>query len=538
MCEGRPSLRLEGASARPITGEMALATATSTAPTAEDRLRSSEAQFRAVAETIPCALFIYQGSKRVYVNQWAEQLTGYTRAELLGGDFWDIVHPDQQEEVRELGLARQRGEPVASLHELRLRTKAGEERWALVSTSALEFEGRPAVLGTAVDITERKRAEVALRIQAASLAQAEKVAAMGSVLAGVAHELDNPLAMIVGHTQLLARGLEGAAAERATEISSAAALCARIVKNILALARQRPPERQWVDLKTVVEEALELVADSLRTSGIEVTTELPADIPVLWADPHQLHQVVVNLVTNAHHALREHAAARRIFVGIGIHREKTVCVEVADNGPGIPAAIVPRVFDPFFTTRPAGEGTGLGLSVCRGIVEGHGGTIGLHSEVGRGTVFRVELPITRAQVETPAASEASTNATLAARVLVVDDEAELGVMTAELLTSQGHQVDVVTYGQQALERLATKPYDVILSDLRMPGMDGPTLYAKVQEQYPGHERRFVFVTGETFTDGSAAFLKRTGAPSLSKPFTLDEIERVVKEVRRGGAPLV
>ena len=503
---------------------------------AEERLRRSEAQFRAVAETIPCALLIYHGTRRVYVNRWAEVLTGYTREELLGGELWDLAHPDDRQALCERGPGRREGDPAAGLFEVRVRTKSGQDRWALVSTASLDFDGQPAELVTAIDITQRKRAEDALLRQAASLAQTEKLAAMGSLLAGVAHELNNPLAVVTGHANLLSRGLEGSAAERALKISSAAERCARIVKNFLELARQRPPERQWVRLKSVVEEALELVGYSLRSAGIELLTDMPADLPMLWADPHRLHQVVVNLVTNAQHALRDHRGPRRIAVGIGRHDEGTLCLEVADNGPGIPPAIVSRVFDPFFTTKPPGEGTGLGLSLCRGIVEAHGGTMRLHTEVGLGTLFLVELPIVQPSVvQAPVAEQEPVTETLPARVLVVDDEAELGAMIADVLTSQGHEVDVVTDGRQALDKLAARVYHVILSDMRMPGMDGPTLFEEARRRHPGLERSFVFLTGDTFTGGTAEFLARAGVPSLSKPFSLDDIERVVNETRRSSA---
>jgi signal transduction histidine kinase len=380
---------------------------------------------------------------------------------------------------------------------------------------------------------EQKRAEAALQRQAAALAQTEKLAAMGSLLAGVAHELNNPLAVVVGYTHLLRRGLEGAQAERATKISSAAERCARIVKNFLALARQRPPERQWVHLDELVEEALELVNYSLNASGIEVVLDLAADLPALWADPHQLHQVMVNLITNAQQALRERPPGqRRLLIGVAMHDERTACVEVVDTGPGIPAEIVSRIFEPFFTTKPPGEGTGLGLSLCRGIVESHGGTMRLHTDVGRGTVFRIELPITRGPVATAAVpEEAPTRPGVGTRLLVVDDETALGAMIAEMLTTQGHRVDVVTDGQQALEKLAACRYDVVLSDLRMPGLDGPGLYAEVQKRHPGQERRFVFITGDTFTGGTAEFLERSGVPSLAKPFTLEEIARAVAQIR-------
>jgi CheY-like chemotaxis protein len=233
------------------------------------------------------------------------------------------------------------------------------------------------------------------------------------------------------------------------------------------------------------------------------------------------------VVTNAQHALRDHTGPRRLAIGIGRHDERALCLEIADSGPGIPAAIVPRVFEPFYTTKAAGEGTGLGLSLCRGIVEAHGGTMRLHTEAGLGTLFLIELPITEAPVVDAPAAEAPASTPGAARVLVVDDEVELGAMIADLLTPRGHQVDVVTNGREALDKLAAQTYDVVLSDVRMPGLDGPALYEEARRLHPGQERRFVFITGDTLTSGTADFLARSGVPSLAKPFRLDEVERVV-----------
>jgi PAS domain S-box-containing protein len=233
------------------------------------------------------------------------------------------------------------------------------------------------------DVTAQKQAEAELRRQRETLYESEKLAAMGQLLAGVAHELNNPLAVLTGQAYLLRKQVgEGPVAGRADQISRAAERCARIVKNFLALARQYPPERQQVSLKQVVEEAVELLAYPLRVDNVEVAYALAPDLPKIWADPHQLHQVVVNLVTNAHQAMREVSGRERrlTFTTRRVREGWGVRLEVDDTGPGIPPEIRGRIFEPFFTTKPPGQGTGLGLSLCQGIVEGHGGSIGVESE--------------------------------------------------------------------------------------------------------------------------------------------------------------
>src|SRR5438128_192816 len=220
---------------------------------------------------------------------------------------------------------------------------------------------------------------------------------MGSLLAGVAHELNNPLAVLTGHAHLLREGAKDESlASRAEKIQAAADRCARIVKNFLALARQRPPERGAVSVNMVIQGALEMLAYELRTDSVEVTCEFAAGLPPLWADSHQLHQVLVNLIANAHHAMRKQPkpAPRRIRLASQLDREhQRVRLTVADTGPGIAPEIREKIFEPFFTTKLAGEGTGLGLSLCRGIIEEHGGTISIQSEPGQGATFVIELPL-------------------------------------------------------------------------------------------------------------------------------------------------
>ena len=248
--------------------------------------------------------------------------------------------------------------------------------------------------------------EVAERQQMqAALFQREKLAAMGSLLASVAHELNNPLSIILLHTDLLqADAGPGPLAEYAAEISQAATRCERLVRQFLTLARQHAPERAVVDLNALLTETMELLAPSLRVDTITVNLRLAAELPRLWADAHQLRQVVVNLITNAQQALREVAAPRQLTLTTGVDAAQThVTLEVADTGLGMSPDVQTRIFEPFFTTKPPGVGTGLGLPLCQGIIEDHGGTLRCTSQMGQGTTFRVELPV-GVIPETPQAS--------------------------------------------------------------------------------------------------------------------------------------
>jgi signal transduction histidine kinase len=365
--------------------------------------------------------------------------------------------------------------------------------------------------------------------------QSEKLAAMGSLLAGVAHELNNPLSVVMGQAALLERlAGEGPMAPRAGRIVKAAERCVRIVKNFLALARQQPMERQTVSLNRVVEEAVELLAYPLRVDRVETTLELAPDLPVIWADPHQLHQVVVNLVSNAHQAMRAMETSRRIILTTRLAAASgRVQLEVADTGPGIPEDVQRRIFEPFFTTKPVGQGTGLGLSLCQSIVEGHEGSIRAASQPGHGAVFSIELPIDLRGTATPeAARPASLPPIREKTVLIVDDDRDVAETLADLLQVDGHQVELVGDGTTALERLHDQTYDLILSDVKMPGTDGPRLYAQLERHHPELLRRVAFLTGDTLSAETREFLERTRVPAMAKPFTLEQVRTLIQQIVR------
>jgi len=309
------------------------------------------------------------------------------------------------------------------------------------------------------------------------------------------------------------------------------------VRNFLALARQHPPERRRVRPNQIVREAVELLAYPLRVDNVEVRLELADDLPTLWADPHQLHQVVVNLITNAHHAMHGGASPRRLTICTRFTAgDARVSLAVGDTGPGIPPEILGRIFEPFFTTKPMGQGTGLGLPLCLGIVEGHGGTLRVASKVGEGAVFTIELPVVAApegEAKEPAVEARALPP--GSRILVVDDEPDVAGVLTDLLKAQHEQVETAADGRAALERIAQADYDLILCDVRMPGMDGPDLYRTLGSTHPELLSRFVFLTGDTLNPESREFVQHTGAPCLGKPFDFDEVFRVIGRALRDRA---
>ncbi|HSD31908.1 MAG TPA: MASE4 domain-containing protein [Gemmatimonadales bacterium] len=366
------------------------------------------------------------------------------------------------------------------------------------------------------------------------LLQSEKIATMGSLLAGVAHELNNPLAVVLWQTHLLRESVqEPKIAAGVEKVMTGAERCVRIVRNFLALARQQTPERTQVGLNGLVEDSVELLAYELRNDNVEVVLSLAADLPILWADGHQLQQVLVNMITNAHHAVRQRPADARM-ISITTRSDlvlRQVHIEIADTGPGIASEIRGRIFEPFFTTKPVGQGTGLGLSLCRGIVDEHGGTITVESEPGQCTTFHITLPVTVRPASADTSSATETAPPVGTKmILVVDDERDLAEVLVEALGREGHRVEIAGNGADALRRLEQHRYDLVVSDTKMPVMDGVELFHEIERRFPALRQRIIFVTGDVLDVEKRRFLESSGAPVLTKPFDLGEVRRLVRRV--------
>jgi two-component system NtrC family sensor kinase len=384
---------------------------------------------------------------------------------------------------------------------------------------------------------------------------------MGTLLAGVAHELNNPLAIVMGRASLLeekaAEGPQGSPgasqlAADARRIREAAERCGRIVRTFLNMARHKPAERSPVQLNDIVRAAADMLGYTLRSHGITIDLQLADTLPEVQADGDQLGQVVLNLIVNAQQALAAVQGPRRVSLATGVElprgregagpsradegrsrpRETRVWLRVSDTGPGVPPADGDKIFEPFFTTKAAGLGTGLGLSVSRSIVREHGGDLTLETSgtgigTGRGkeggATFRLSLPVSgqlgssgpvSAALPLPHAAGESH-----ARVLVVDDEPEIADLIRAVLEGAGFDVVTAESGAVALEMLAEARFDVIVSDVRMPDLDGAALWRAVRERWPSLARRVLFVSGDTLSTQARQILDEAGCTSLDKPFS-------------------
>lgn len=373
-----------------------------------------------------------------------------------------------------------------------------------------------------------------LKTTQAQLIQSEKLSGIGEFVAGVAHELNNPLTSVMGFSELLAQADTDPKHKRYLEMIHKSALrCQKIVQALLSFSRRHKPERKAVCVNGLIEAALEILHYQLRTSNIEVVTTLDSGLPQAMVDPHQVQQVFLNIINNARQAIESHQPKGWIKISTGV-RGDHVRVTIQDSGPGIPQASLAKIFDPFFTTKEIGQGTGLGLSLCYGIIKEHGGTITPRSKLGEGATFIIELPITHAPTveheekkRIPETDIINPREGAGKKVLVIDDEEPILHMVREALSSRGYHVDLAGDGATGLQRLSQTRYDVTLCDWKMPGLSGQEVFERVRRRDPAQSERIIFITGDVVNDKTRRFFEEQKRVCLPKPFTLAEFREAI-----------
>ncbi|MGE0813239.1 MAG: ATP-binding protein [Vicinamibacterales bacterium] len=420
---------------------------------------------------------------------------------------------------------------------LRLRRADGTPVWIEVTATADPPgpSGEMRVEALVRDVSERKQIENQSRDLYYQLLQTEKMAALGQTISGVAHELNNPLATILSWAERLAQQVSGDDPMRRglDVILGESERAARIVRNLLTFARKRQSTRAMVDVNEVIRETLSLRAYEQRITNISVIPALAAGLPPVFADGHQVKQVLLNLLMNAEQAMLG-ANGRGTIVIRTWHdsARQVVVLEVNDDGPGVPEDVQGKIFDPFFTTKEVGKGTGLGLTVAYAIVQEHGGRITLKSRSGAGASFFVEFPVTPAKAVVArrhAAPPTERDVFRGARVLVVEDEAALASAVNDAFVEAGFVVDRAGDGEEGLACVAERHYDLIVCDLKMPRVDGIRFYRAMTAATPALARRVIFVTGDVAGTEAERFLEESGCRWLSKPFRLADLLRAARE---------
>lgn len=496
----------------------------------KNKLKESEEKYRKLIEDCQEGIAVVSGLEIKFVNRALLRMFGYkTKKEMIGHKFTAFVSPKFRRIMRERGFAREKGEIVLRTYEFRALRKDGTEFDAELHVSRITYKGEAARQGVIRGITERKKIEEEKEKLQAQLLQSEKMAAIGTLTSGIAHEFNNLLQIMRGHSEFALRTKKAKDIEEALDVVlDSSDKAAKIIGDLLTFSREESPDKKFLNITEEIEDVLALVEQQLRKRNINVL-RIYEKVPRVMINKGEMQQVFLNMITNARDAMLPEGGRLEIRVK---QVKGNVEVRISDTGGGIPEEDLEKVFDPFFTTKgPVGgggdlQGAGLGLAVSYGIVKRHDGEIDVESELGKGTTLRVRLPVP-GRVRKKVATRRKKGALKGRRlldILVVDDEEDICKIFRKWLSSEGHRVETVLEGRKALSLLGKEPFDVVFLDVVMPGIPGVEVLEKVKEISP--EIKVVMITGSLMEEESWDELREKGASGIiQKPIALEDINK-------------
>ena len=501
----------------------------------QESLRESEGKFRTLAETIPAAIFIHQGGKFLYTNPAAELLSGYDHDELLGKQFWELVHPEYLHVIRDRAGRRLTGEKLAVQYEFKIITRNGEEKWVIMSAGTMDYQGKPSIIGTLFEITERKNLE-------SRLLYMQKMEAIGKLAGGVAHDFNNILGVIVGNASILQLGIppDDPLQSQVDQILSSTERAATLTQRLLTYGTRKGSSLQPVDLASLVGHQAKFLTGVLPGSIRLVIASDAITVPVM-ADSPQIERILMNLVVNARDAMPSGGAieVRTGVVDIDADFLKQhdfgksgayAFLSVNDTGMGMDESVRKRIFEPFFSTKDSGKGTGFGLSIVYDIVKDHHGYITVSSMPGQGSLFTIYLPLTESAAVPEASAPAIAPPSVGKTILLADDDETTRTYVKNVLEDHGYSVIAAEDGEIAVQKYrdGRAGIHLVVTDIIMPKMNGREVYNLVRNITPGV--KVLFTSGYSEELLVKTGILAAGQPFLPKPATRAEIIAKTQQV--------